>query len=65
MVFDEREEMKRIEVEKAAGKVELVGNLLVNKPVKIIGTCKDIDHDELVYLVAFEPGDTEVYLPVW
>ena len=64
MVFDEREEIRRIEVEKRKGKAEYVGNFLVNKPTKIIGVCQD-SHGELVYLLAYESSQDEVYTPSW
>ena len=62
--FDDEEELKRIETEKAKGKSELVGCVFINKPDKIIGACKD-NFNELLYLVAFESTAQEVYTPTW
>jgi len=52
MVFDEREEMMRIEKEKREGKNELDGCFFLNRPSKIIGICQD-NYRELLYLVSY------------
>ena len=64
LLFDEQEELKRIEMEKAKGKGVFVGNLILNEPDKIIGVSMD-NFGELLYLVTYQSSDKEVYTPTW
>ena len=62
--FDDQEELERIQQEKFQGKTELVGCIFLNKANKIIGSCQD-QFDELLYLVAYESTEKEVFTPTW
>ena len=62
--YDDSEALQNHQKLLKEGRTELLGNLLLNKPVKVIGTCKD-SFDELLYLVTFEPTETEAFLPQW
>ena len=63
MYFDEQEELDRIKSEIEKGKIELVGCMWINKPAKIIGICKEMTCKVILYLVAYESFETEVYTP--